>query len=51
MDLEQSVIDLHAIARAIEQQVGPGNLSDDVRQCANRLAFLIKERNVKDASF
>jgi hypothetical protein len=50
MNLEQAVIDLHDIARAIEQQVGRGNLSDDIRQCANRLAFLIKERVTEDVT-
>lgn len=40
--LEQSVINLHDIARLIEQSVGKGQLSDDVRDCANRLNTLIR---------
>lgn len=49
MELSQAVIDLHNIARAVEQQFGQGNLSDDIRQCANRVNHLlqpyIKENN------
>ena len=41
--LLDNVIKLHDIARLIEQEVGQGNLSDDVRNCANRLNFLLKE--------
>ena len=41
--LLDSVITLRDIARLIEQEVGQGNLSDDVRNCANRLNFLLKE--------
>lgn len=41
--LLDSAITLHDIARLIEQEIGQGNLSDDVRNCANRLNFLLKE--------
>jgi hypothetical protein len=44
--LSDSVITLHDIARLIELEVGKGNLSDDIRQCANRLNVLVKDRNV-----
>jgi hypothetical protein len=42
-NLLDSVIKLHDIARLIEQEIGQGNLSDDVRNCANRLNILLKE--------
>ena len=41
-ELDQSVIELHNIARRIEQNVGQGQLSEDVRKCADRLHELIK---------
>ena len=40
--LQQSVIDIHDIARLIEQQIGEGQLSADLRDCADRLAMLLK---------
>lgn len=43
--LLDDVIKLHDIARLVEQEVGKGNLSDDIRQCANRLNVLLKEHN------
>lgn len=42
--LQDAIITLHDIARLIEQEVGKGNLSDDIRNCANRVNVLIKER-------
>lgn len=44
MDLTLHVIQLHDIARAVEQNIGKGQLSDDIRQCADRLNALIKKR-------
>jgi hypothetical protein len=41
-NLESAVIELHNIARKIEQEIGQGQLSEDVRQCADRLHELIK---------
>jgi len=38
--LVDAVIALHEIARLVEDQVGQGNLSDDLRNCANRLHVL-----------
>jgi hypothetical protein len=35
--LSQAVIDLHNIARLIETSVGTGQLSMDIRDCADRL--------------
>jgi hypothetical protein len=38
--LAQAVIDLHDIARLVEQQLGKGALSEDLRKCADRLHLL-----------
>ena len=40
--LSQTVIDLHDIARLVEQQLGKGALSEDIRKCADRLHVLNK---------
>ena len=40
--LNDAVVQLHDIARLIEQQIGQGLLSSDLRDCADRLASLIK---------
>tara|TARA_R110000868_G_scaffold5805_5_gene34021 strand:- start:155 stop:388 length:234 start_codon:yes stop_codon:yes gene_type:complete len=37
-----AIIQLHDIARLIEQQIGTGQLSADVRNCADRLHVCIK---------
>jgi hypothetical protein len=37
LDLVDAVIALHEIARTIEREIGRGQLSDDVRACADRL--------------
>jgi hypothetical protein len=42
MNLEELVIELHNIARAVEQSIGQGQLSEDIRKCADRLQSLIK---------
>jgi translation initiation factor IF-3 len=41
-DIEYLVIRLHDIAREVEQQVGVGELSQDIRACADRLSDLNK---------
>ena len=41
-ELRQSVIELHDIARLVEQGIGQGQLSLDLRDCADRLAVLLK---------
>jgi len=46
-NLLDSVITLHDVARLIEQEIGQGSLSDDVRNCANRLNVLLKEEVTK----
>lgn len=40
MVLVDAVIALHDIARLVHQEVGEGNLSDDIRNCADRLHVL-----------
>ncbi len=36
-EYSELVIELHAIARKVEQTVGQGQLSEDIRKCADRL--------------
>lgn len=38
--LHNAVIELHNIARLVESEIGRGLLSDDIRDCANRLHML-----------
>ena len=40
--MADAVITLHNIARMIEQKVGRGLLSDDIRDCANRLHMIAR---------
>ena len=40
MKLIDAVIALHDISRLVAEEVGPGNLADDIRNCANRLHLL-----------
>jgi hypothetical protein len=42
MELKDKIIQLHDIARAIEQQIGQGQLSEDIRKAADRLNELLK---------
>ncbi len=37
LDLVDAVITLHNVARLIEEAIGRGQLSDDIRKCADRL--------------
>ena len=37
-DIEYLVIRLHDIAREVEQKIGVGELSRDIRNCADRLS-------------
>jgi hypothetical protein len=41
-DIEYLVIRLHDIAREVEQKIGVGELSQDIRRCADRLSNLNK---------
>ena len=43
MTLDDAIIQLHDVARTVEQQVGNGELSKDIRKCADRLHSLVKE--------
>jgi uncharacterized protein YecA (UPF0149 family) len=43
-DIEYLVIRLHDIAREVEQQIGVGELSQDIRACADRLSDLNKAK-------
>lgn len=45
--LDEAVMALHNIARLIEQEIGRGLLSEDVRDCADRLHRLIKYDYIK----
>ena len=40
--LHDAVIQLHNIARLIESEIGRGLLSDDIRDCANRLHTIVR---------
>ena len=40
--IADAVIKLHEIARMIESKIGQGLLSDDVRDCANRLNMIAR---------
>ena len=40
--LNDQVIELHNIARIIEQVIGRGQLSEDIRGCADRLNQLLQ---------
>ena len=44
-DLEDLMIHFHDIARMIERELGPSDLTVDIRNCADRLKELVKERN------
>jgi hypothetical protein len=42
MNLKDEIIKLHDIARKIEQEIGQGQLSEDIRKAADRLNELLK---------
>jgi hypothetical protein len=37
LELVDAVIALHEIARTVEREIGHGQLSNDIRKCADRL--------------
>lgn len=37
LEIVDAVIALHEIARTVEREIGHGQLSDDIRKCADRL--------------
>lgn len=41
--LDEVVIELHALARIIEREIGEGSLSQDIRNCADRVNATIKK--------
>jgi hypothetical protein len=43
INLEDRVIQLHDIAREIEQEIGKGALAEEVRRAADTLSKLINE--------
>lgn len=45
LDLVDAVIKLHDIARLVENEIGEGNLSHDIRNCADRLHLLSIEES------
>jgi hypothetical protein len=45
LDLVDAVIKLHDIARLVEAEVGEGNLSDDIRNVADRLHIVSVEQS------
>jgi hypothetical protein len=47
-DLNQAVINLHDIARLVEGDVGIGQLSIDIRKCADRLTVLINPIKISE---
>ncbi len=47
MTLDNAVLELHNIARLIEKEIGQGLLSDDVRDCADRLHKILKHNYLK----
>lgn len=40
--LNQAVLNLHDIARLVENHIGQGKLSEDIRNCADRLHELLQ---------
>jgi hypothetical protein len=38
----EAIIKLHEAARVVEQDIGPGSLSKDIRKCADRLNDMMK---------
>ena len=47
-DLDQAVIDLHNVARLVESDVGIGQLSIDIRKCADRLTVLLNPIKISE---
>mgnify|MGYP000300028326 CR=1 FL=1 len=43
--LVDAVIQLHDIARLVGEEIGPGNLYDDIRNCADRLHVMSIQDN------
>lgn len=48
--LHQAVINLHDIARLIETDIGRGQLSEDIRKCADRLHSILQPLDIMENS-
>lgn len=46
--LKDAIIQLHDIARVVELEIGRGQLSEDIRNCADRLQILLNPLIGKD---
>lgn len=47
MTLDEAVVQLHNVARIVEQEIGIGLLSEDIRDCADRLHKLVRYDYIK----
>lgn len=47
MTLDEAVVQLHNVARTVEQEIGQGLLSEDIRDCADRLHKLVRYDYIK----
>lgn len=47
---DSAVIELHNIARFVESTIGQGKLSEDIRNCADRLHALTKKISNKEST-
>ena len=47
---ETAVIELHNIARFVESNIGVGKLSEDIRNCADRLHALTKKISSEEST-
>jgi hypothetical protein len=47
MTLDEAVVQLHDVARTLEQEIGRGLLSEDIRDCADRLHKLVRYDYIK----
>lgn len=45
-DFHQDIISLHNIARHIENKIGSGKLSEDIRKAADRLNTLVSKQSL-----
>ena len=48
MNMQDAVVQLHYIAGQIEQEIGQGQLSEDLRKCADRLHVLVKPMYIEE---
>lgn len=46
--LDERVIELHDIARQIEQEIGTGTLSENIRKSADKLSKLLKKEDRRE---